>query len=264
MTSNLHRDQYLEKKRAANSHAVLYHYTKFETLLTIIKGRSFRLSNLSQINDPIEYERLGTDPYIKDKVYVACFNHFKKDTIPMWKMYASGPDGIRIAFRKKDLLFFEDESQYYVTIDTKSMQLNLHNEWAIKDISKLDVIYDDNQERYSYDIFPYGDDDLAVKKPDAAGYIKTKDWEFEKETRIRVGLKNRRLGAKLIKTEIVYLPPSFTHIYCQVPLDTLLNMSIMFGPLSCNTQRKEMTAEIHAALSNYSDDKISNSKIRLQ
>ena len=83
---------------SANDHSMLFHYTAFEALQNIIHDKRMRLSNLALLNDPVDYARLSNDPFIQNRVYVSCFTDIKEESIPLWRIYADSPYGVRIGF----------------------------------------------------------------------------------------------------------------------------------------------------------------------
>lgn len=262
MASIEERDYYTLCKNSANSYRMLYHYTSLEALLHIINSREFRLSHISLLNDPLEYERL--DPFIRDKIFVACFNHIRQDAIPLWEMYANGPYGLRIAIPQKYLSFFHDPMQYAVEIDGKHRSLKFVDNWSIWDTSILNVIYDNNFGKYHYNPKYLGDDGPDTPQPNAVGHLKKKCWQFEKETRVRVGLKYNGLGVKLTGTEFEYFAPPFKYIYCKIPNATLQNMQIMFSPMMSEIVVNLIKREIKTLVAGFCDNNFVYSDIQIK
>jgi hypothetical protein len=74
---------------------VLYHYTSIETLGKILKFSSLRFSRLDKVNDP--EEALAADlPYASTSIFVSCWSADAAESIPMWSMYGSAFQGVRI------------------------------------------------------------------------------------------------------------------------------------------------------------------------
>lgn len=73
----------------------LYHYTNLDTLALILKNRSIRMNSLSNMDDV--QEKAAADLKSAGKIiYVSSWTDQDKESIPMWKMYASLDNGIRI------------------------------------------------------------------------------------------------------------------------------------------------------------------------
>lgn len=266
MNDSIKENVYLSCHAKAREHEMLYHYTSFESLLSIISSKQFRLTHIAFLNDPVEYERLSHDPFIQNKIYAGCFNHIAEDTIPLWKMYADGAYGIRIGFPGSSVPFFEDKLCYKFGIIDNALSLlddKLHINWKVNDASLLDVSYQDDVNDESEN-----SDELTVQ-PDnyATGFSKRKCWEFEQETRIRVGLQPvGELGAWVDKktTLFKYATSPYRYIYFQIPDSVLLDMRIMFSPKSNDQLVAMMKNEIKRLLQDYKDESFQRSSIRIR
>ena len=275
MTDRINKNYYLPSATKAKKHRVLYHYTSFESLLKIIDSGELRFTILSALNDPLEYKRLK-----EDRIYVACFNYHDKDTIPLWKMYADGPYGIRIGFTRKYLSFFEYHQNSTATnpsanllnfrLGDKDIQHNSNDPhpnraWKVFDVSLLDVIYDDNLEKYMYQRDVYQETNMPlIDFPDVKGYLKKECWKFESETRIRVALSpHKDSGVWLDErtNKFVYADPPYKYIYCKMPDLTLQNMKVMFSPISSNELIEMMQREIIHRIKDFNIENFERSDI---
>ncbi len=260
---------YQQCHNKAKSHLYLYHYTSFEALLSIINSRKIRLSNISQLNDPLEYKRLSCEPMIQKRVYVSCFNHFSKDAIPLWKMYADEPYGIRIGFPRKFAQFFENISNYECgSVDRIifSNDDNPNREWKFGYPSLVDVIYNDDFNKYLYLFDAHHSPDVdKIQRAAAIGHLKKECWDFEKETRIVVIVQpDHDLGSWFDKEApdyIKYAAAPFTFVYCKIPVGALSDMKIMFSPRSSELLREMMTSEIKRKIPDFKDENFQNSDI---
>ena len=261
MNQIMNRNIYGEQKKKALSHRRLYHYTKLEAFLHILRESRFRLSQLSSINDPLEYRRLS--PFIKDKIFVACFNHIEKDTIPMWKMYADGPYGIRLSFKLSSLAFFENPSNYqWEKSEEEEENNNPSSNWIPWDASIIDVLYCEDLDEFNINRNYLGDDGPPTIEAVAEGIVKKDDWAYEKETRVRVAIKNKKPGIKGIKPEgFKFYTPPFRHVYCSIPKETLSEMEITFSPFMSDVIQETIIRETKHYVPNISDDKFKKSKI---
>jgi len=89
----------------------LYHYTSLETLAYILRNKTLRFTRLDKVND--KNEALSRDiQKANTLVFVSCWTGNDNESIPMWRMYTPGMDGVRIkaptnlfAGRKKPVVF---------------------------------------------------------------------------------------------------------------------------------------------------------------
>jgi hypothetical protein len=260
---------YQQCHEKAKSHIYLYHYTSFEALLSIIDNRKIRLSNLSLLNDPLEYERLSIEPMEQNRIYVCCFNHFSKERLPLWKMYADGPYGIRIGFPRRSAQFFENILNYECGSVDHIIFLNDDNprrKWKLAYASLVDVIYDDDFQNYIKLKKIYPIDELPeLQRAEAIGHLKKECWEFEEETRIIVGLKpDRDLGNWIDKEAceyIRYAAPPYKFVYCKIPEEALLDIRIMFNPQSSDSLMEMMKNELRRSIPGFKDENFQKSDI---
>lgn len=76
----------------------LYHYTNIETLALILKNRTIRFNSLDRMDDL--QENMTADLENAGKfVFVSCWTDDEKESIPMWNMYASLKQGVRIRLK---------------------------------------------------------------------------------------------------------------------------------------------------------------------
>ena len=73
----------------------LYHYTTLETLALILKNRTIRLMPLSRMDDKQESKASDLEQ-MGQFSFASCWTAEEKESIPMWKMYAGLPCGVRI------------------------------------------------------------------------------------------------------------------------------------------------------------------------
>lgn len=267
-----YKDPYITSIKRANTHRMLYHYTSTKALYKIIKSRKLRLSRLSLVNDPLEGERL--DSYTKDKVYVACFNHYPHDSIPLWAMYVPGRDrarpfrdGVRIAFPHENTSFLSDPKQYtIVEVDRRQLSLQSFDDWRLwGDPSLLDVVYDDDFSKFIMLKDVYDDDSMKVGVPNAIGYLKKKCWAFEGETRLRVAFRHTGLGVKSYTNKgFEYIEPPFEYIYCNVPNETLQNMQIMFSPCMDDALCNKIQKTVKGYFSGFDDRNFVHSSVNIR
>lgn len=77
----------------------LYHYTSVESLVLILRNKSFRLSPLSTLDD-LQEERVKDQQRFGDYAFVSSWTEDEEESIPMWNMYSHMSSGIRIKMKK--------------------------------------------------------------------------------------------------------------------------------------------------------------------
>ena len=73
----------------------LYHYTSVSSLAMILKSKNIRFSPLSVLDDK-EEQMHNYSKY----VFVSSWTDDELESIPMWKMYSSPTEGVRIKLPK--------------------------------------------------------------------------------------------------------------------------------------------------------------------
>lgn len=79
----------------------IHHYTTIETLALIIKTKSIRFNRTDKVDDSDESE--GVDPNWEKYVFISCWTRDDKESIALWKMYASVDKGVRISFENENI-----------------------------------------------------------------------------------------------------------------------------------------------------------------
>lgn len=73
----------------------LYHYTNLESLALILKNRTIRFNQLSQMDDLKEGQSQDPERY-REFIFASSWTDNEKEDIPMWRMYSSRFSGIKI------------------------------------------------------------------------------------------------------------------------------------------------------------------------
>ena len=77
----------------------LYHCTNTSGLLGILKSREFWLTNLKNVNDSEEADRIDSPSYEKS-YYVCCFSYDPSIPEEHWKEYGAMDDGVVIGVKR--------------------------------------------------------------------------------------------------------------------------------------------------------------------
>ncbi len=191
---------------------IIYHYTNIGSLFKILETGCFRFSRIDRVNDLLEKKQLIPMDMYK-RVFVACFNHEMKESIPLWKIYTSRGNGVRIG-----LLFKEDRiNSHFINYNGSFLDSNNQRVFQLckgpgpitKEISLniIKVYYTD--EAYTNRWLFMVENQISIT-PDDFAYSKSKEWEYEKETRLV--LFHRNLDAEPIDTEYILVPVDFCQL----------------------------------------------------
>ena len=186
------------------------HYTKIDTLTNYlikadwkndnddndskVKSPFLRLTNLKQLNDPMEgrviYDYLGIDntffkQYQTSNVFISSLTTVS-DSLPMWKEYADSSQG---AFLEYDLSYLEDivahKSIEFVKVHYLDLMSENKDETEVgKFLHNLKQIFEKLQELEAEKELI----DFAEKLKKISYLFKVKDYEYEMEYRILINL----------------------------------------------------------------------------
>lgn len=226
----------------AESSQRLFHYTTFEALLSIIEGKTLRLSRLDLLNDKAE-QKIGQHNDII-KSYIISFTK-KKEYVSMWAMYGKS-SGIKIrldfstsAFLKSiDKFYYDSEKTKLVTFNKSKKLFDLPDK-PFDPIQLSDVAYLDKDKmkiRHNSGVINGLDvDEKLIDK--MTGFIKYDAWEFEKETRLRVQLN------KTVTNTEESLP---NYIYCAISDELIKSIHITFNPWMTPLLKKEIKKSLNS------------------
>ena len=226
----------------AESTQRLFHYTTFEALLSIIEGKTLRLSRLDLLNDKAE-QKIGQHNDII-KSYIISFTK-KKEYVSMWAMYGkSSGIKIRLDFSTSEFLksidkfYYDSEKTKLVTFDKTKKLFNLPDK-QFNPIQLSDVAYlDKDKMKIRHNGGTINGLDVNDKLIDKmTGFIKYDAWEFEKETRLRV-----QLNRTATNTE-EKLP---NYIYCAISEELINSIHITFNPWMTPLLKKEIKKSLNS------------------
>lgn len=186
------------------------HYTKIDTLTNYlikadwknenddndskVKSPYLRLTNLKQLNDPMEgrviYDYLGIDntffkQYQTSNVFISSLTTVS-DSLPMWKEYADSSQG---AFLEYDLSYLEDivahKSIEFVKVHYLDLMSENKDETDVgKSLDNLKQLFEKLQELEAEKEL----NSFAEKLKKISYLFKVKDYEYEMEYRILINL----------------------------------------------------------------------------
>lgn len=213
------QEVYLAQINRAKAHTSFRHYTTIEALSNIFSSKSLRLSCLHELNDPIEENRV--DEESKLTYFITCFSHEVSESIPMWRMY--GRDGNGICLEFSDMSLFNIEAHF----------TSIPKDWYVVSVDVLDVLYTDDQSSL---LEPSKTDSEQCSRTGCIGYVKTKVWAYEQETRVRCRLKYAPFPPDYppifsqFQKYIDYDNPPIKYLYLSIPEESLTKIKIRFNP----------------------------------
>lgn len=214
-----------ESKGKANAHEWLYHCTNTDGLLGILKSKEFWLTNLKNVNDKEEAERIDVPSYEKS-YYVSCFTYEPDILDSHWIEYGTTENGILIGVKKEWFLktpifmttsyqkccdtlhhiFKNQKEAFDFKIEKELCGCRGIDPYHIFDFDFYQIIYDDELKKSILGncTLNLGDTTLTGRSISQSipGIIKSragwcqrwnrekywKDWESEKEVRLKVGV----------------------------------------------------------------------------
>lgn len=232
--------QYLRQEAKSNKR--LYHYTTYESIIEIIKNKSFQLTRLDLLNDKAEKKLGFHDDSFEN--YVISFTQ-EKEYISMWAMYGKA-SGIKLRLDFDNAIFKNISPSIYTNPETMAMQ-HFYDKADLWDMDNPNVVLSDigyidkRANKIKHNTNPF---DFLPSKYDLSsltGLIKYDAWEFEKETRLKIRLS----GDRTLKD---YGYPE--HIYYSISDELIKSFHITFNPWMSNNLKNEIRKSLNA-LSGY-------------
>ena len=199
----------------------LYHYTNIETLALILKNRTIRFNSLDKMYDI--QENMTADLENAGKfVFISCWTDDEEESIPMWNMYASLEQGVRIRLKTapfKVYLTTADDlrkvSKLPVMDATEGKPLKsivpivemfkegfIVPQAIVPDFSQLlhKVIYTNEQDKLYPKLLSENKDNFNVAL-DKMGKYKNTHWKFQNEWRYILHILPLNINQSIDKSE---------------------------------------------------------------
>lgn len=243
---------------------IIHHYTNLEALAMILSSRKLKFNRLDCVDD---LEEGGIKPdgvRLGQYVFVSCWTENAEESIPLWKMYANGENGVRISI---DLDMFQD-----FLITDISLPGGLKSQGlAISKIPQIEIerpnyfvvpIFNNNGEMF-YRKIEYVDDivdatnnivqrtftddkqtNVVIALP-KIGKFKHKRWAFQEETRFAITILPvnplvlpipNDAGTVVMKCLYDNLQLPFTYYYMSLKQSALNKMTITLNPSATEAQ----------------------------
>lgn len=220
-------DLYNTLTNAANYHPYLYHYTNLCALKCILSNKSLRLSRLDIVNDSEENKRITS--LWNSKLFVLCFTYDLNNQEYFFQKYGK----IRLAFDKDavdfDNIYFNPELTHKFVFG-KETNLNYHSyssasDWCVYDKTLADVFYTDNMDDHIAEDGFESNAGLIKFKKGLDNKNECRNWEQERETRLRVALRPIGPENVLCGSRIVQPTPDFKYVYIKKPIIKTITIS---------------------------------------
>ena len=238
----------------------LYHYSRIDTLLLILKNKTLAFNSLQNVDDLEEADSEDIEQ-IGKICYVSCWTNDDSESIPMWNMYTPNMQGVRIKlkeypfqkyFYKKGEYFFNEDCDSYINYDSlyrddkacitanapllehviyteDERKLYPHIKNVTKKVEKLDNGKININETINYSF-------------NELGRYKRSNWSFQNEIRYIINMapysmkelisckseaEQRELISRLEDTKI---KAPYKRYFLQLSDEALKNIEILLGP----------------------------------
>ena len=182
----------------------LLHYTDIDAFSHIIQDKTLKCSSLNNVNDKFEKERTDLEEFAGTR-FVTCFCNLDYEVVPFWYLYGKGKceEKVMLRFDKylqnleeiidtqrgtifgtsEKIHFQINKSEKYRGNDLNIMSINLFD---IQYVERNDPVITKSHAEYIGGNWIDVDMFQSKKRIDASdlGRQKTKNWEYEHETRL--------------------------------------------------------------------------------
>lgn len=255
-----------EAKAAAASYEWLYHCTNTDGLLGILRSREFWLTNLKNVNDCEEADRIDAPSYEKS-YYVCCFSYDSNVPDEHWEEYGTMDNGVVIGvkrdwFLRKPVFMTTthqkcpDGNMRIFTNSHEALEYKITQElngtrgidpYHIFDFDFYQVVYDDNLKKSIIGdcTINWGDTLIHGKSitQSIPGIIKSrsgwcerwgrarylKNWETEKEVRLKAGIHRLSKNEGYTNSNVL-AEPYFKQVAVPLTDEAFTIVKIAFSP----------------------------------
>ena len=174
----------------------LYHYTTIETLEMILSNRTIKFNSLDNLDDLDEGISQDATPY-RRFIYISCWTADARESIPMWKSYATMDKGVRVKMRQYPFKLYDlrqlagivegaetvgEESRYAL----KDLVTMFREPYSFNILSTKDFLFEveyTDDPAILYPILTEHDVDSFTISHGKIGKHKNPHWDFLKEWR---------------------------------------------------------------------------------
>lgn len=212
-------DLYNTLTTAANHHPYLYHYTNLCALKCILSNKSLSLSRLDKVNDSQENKRITS--LWNSKLYVLCFTYDLNNQEYFFQNYGK----IRLTFNKDAINFdniYSDSELTKTFASGTQTNFNYHSfssesDWCVYDKTLADVFYTNNMNEHIAEDGFESNAGLIKFKNGLDNKNKCRNWEQERETRLRIAFRPIGPDNMMCGNRIVQPTPPFEHVFLEMP-----------------------------------------------
>lgn len=227
---------YLLSARRLENEKYIFHYTTLSSALDIIKSNYWILSNPKKMNDGLEFANYSDED--TENIFLASFMKEHKESIAMWAMYAIPWEiGVKIAIERKAFVDWLKKTKcvYVANPETKEISDNPILTVDKEDIklSHYAIAYVNDEDSKNETVTCGGAKNNIIKtvskNRDLLGYVKNSAWEYEKEYRVRVDVKNNH---------------KYDAVALRINPELIVNMEIVAGPRFQGSLEEQIKKEI--------------------
>ena len=117
----------------------LYHYTNIESLALILKNQTIRFNSLDRMDDLQEKESADIKN-IGQFCFITSWTSESLESIPMWNMYASLTQGVRIKLRKDPFKMYDNDISELAM--SSNLQIGNGSSTSIKSIMPIKDLFE--------------------------------------------------------------------------------------------------------------------------
>ena len=216
----------LKNRVFGKSNGTICHYTSYESLLMILKNKSFRLSRYDLMNDRAEKDL--SKCVSGDCRYIISFTGTTSENVAMWALYGKHSSlKLRIEFARGSLINSVNDNFYFDPELNNKIPLwgtqTIPNDFSKKNFTLSDVVYYDKQKNtFRMNGSPLKNIVVSHDYIDQlAGTIKYDAWEYEKESRLAVVLHQNL-------SDIDF--QNLTHVYAKLNDEFISKIKITYSP----------------------------------
>ena len=248
----------------------LYHYTSIENLALILKSKKIRFKALDTVDDLNEGIAADVDEY-GQFVFVSCWTDKKKESIPIWNMYAKDMSGVRIALPKYPFNHYSfDDLPKEIMRDIPFTGSTIFNGigfdnghiFSQGEHYLIKIKYSDDTELLKPKVVDASNENHRTIWSSRVGVYKNTFWKFQSEVRYRL-IVYPAFGFKPKSDNKYDNPYKMNLSYLDIPIrdNAFKEMKILLGPKQSEAHRIIIETLI-AKYNPNAEVKTSNLKIR--
>lgn len=187
-------------EKAVNNYEFIFHYTKLNSLIGMLKNHKLHFTSTKSTNDL--QESIDSNSAHRNNLYIVSFTSNMRESLAMWHVYGNPFEkSVRLRFKTsliKQMINQSSGAPCY-SIDIDKERNTYHEIGCIKSLRLIDVSYvtiknkdaSFRKNRYlSYNLNFEKDYSTNLRNDDFVGFFKNKGWDYEKETRLLLEIES--------------------------------------------------------------------------